>query len=113
MSCKPRRSEGTRKRSLRLRSGQLYCLDRRSVSGASQGNSEASAADRTEREAVRPISVIRGKYSVISPPIGGRRFHLFLAYSTKHGKKVILFSAYYKPLAEFHLFRYRNIEYGK
>ena len=46
MSRKPRRSEGTRKRSLRLRSGRLYCLDRRSVSGASQGNSEASAADR-------------------------------------------------------------------
>ena len=46
MSCKPRRSEGTQKRSLRLRSGQLYCLDRRSVSGASQGNSEASAADK-------------------------------------------------------------------
>ena len=46
--------------------------------------------DRTEREAVRPISVIRGKYSVILPPIGGRSFHFFLPYSTKHGEKVTL-----------------------
>jgi glyoxylase-like metal-dependent hydrolase (beta-lactamase superfamily II) len=63
MSRKPRRSEGTRKRSLRLRSGRLYCLDRRSVSGASQGNSEASAADRLNVSAARgqPISVITGK----------------------------------------------------
>ena len=78
MSCKPRRSEGTRKRSLRLRSGQLYCLDRRSVSGASQGNSEASAADKLIVSAARGqlISVIDGKYSTISDHIDGMFFHL-------------------------------------
>jgi len=60
MSRKPRKTEGTRKRSLRLRSGRLYCLDRRSVSGASQGNSEASAADRLNVSAARgqPIEKI-------------------------------------------------------
>jgi hypothetical protein len=43
MSRKPRRAEGTRMRSLSPRSGRLYCLDRRSVSGACHGNSEAAA----------------------------------------------------------------------
>ena len=43
ISRKPRKSAGARKRSLRLRSGRLYCLDRRSVSGADKGNSEADA----------------------------------------------------------------------
>jgi hypothetical protein len=66
------------------------------VSGAGQGNSEASAADKLTGSGARGqlISVINGIYSIISDHIDGPIFHLFLLYSIKHGKKVTLISTY-------------------
>ena len=105
MSRKPRRSERTRKRSLRLRSGRLYCLDRRSASAACHGNSTAAATRLADCEHRERSANQSNKWKTFHHIrlYRWKDFPLIMILNHKTWKKALLFSTYYNLLCQIPL----------